>query len=70
MTLHDASAVLGHHIEIHADGEGLRAFFEMVKGRRGLGGLATAAPGRGLIAGSGGLRCGDLQPRRASSREH
>ena len=32
MTLHDASAVLGHDIEIHVDSEGLRAFFEMVSG--------------------------------------
>ncbi len=32
MTLHDASAALGHDIEIHADNEGLRAFFEMVSG--------------------------------------
>jgi hypothetical protein len=32
MTLHDASAVLGHDIEIHVDSEGLRAFFEMVRG--------------------------------------
>ena len=31
-TLHDASAVLGHDIEIHADNEGLRNFFEMVRG--------------------------------------
>jgi methylmalonyl-CoA/ethylmalonyl-CoA epimerase len=31
-TLHDASAVLGHDIEIHADNEGLRDFFEMVRG--------------------------------------
>jgi catechol 2,3-dioxygenase-like lactoylglutathione lyase family enzyme len=30
MTLHDASAALGHDIEIHVDSEGLRAFFEMV----------------------------------------
>jgi Glyoxalase/Bleomycin resistance protein/Dioxygenase superfamily len=30
-TLHDASAVLGHDIEIHAQGEGLRDFFEMVR---------------------------------------
>jgi hypothetical protein len=30
-TLHDASAVLGHDIEIHVDGEGLRDFFEMVR---------------------------------------
>jgi Glyoxalase/Bleomycin resistance protein/Dioxygenase superfamily len=32
MTLHDASAVLGHDIEIHADCEGLRVFFEMLRG--------------------------------------
>jgi methylmalonyl-CoA/ethylmalonyl-CoA epimerase len=31
-TLHDASATLGHDIEIHVDNEGLRAFFEMVGG--------------------------------------
>jgi methylmalonyl-CoA/ethylmalonyl-CoA epimerase len=31
-TLHDASAVLGHDIEIHADNEGLRDFFGMVGG--------------------------------------
>ena len=31
-TLHDASATLGHDIEIHVDNEGLRAFFEMVRG--------------------------------------
>ena len=30
-TLHDASAVLGHDIEIHAEGEGLRGFFAMVE---------------------------------------
>jgi methylmalonyl-CoA/ethylmalonyl-CoA epimerase len=30
-TLHDASAVLGHDIEIHAENEGLRGFFEMVR---------------------------------------
>jgi methylmalonyl-CoA/ethylmalonyl-CoA epimerase len=30
-TLHDASAVLGHDIEIHVDGEGLRDFFGMVR---------------------------------------
>ena len=30
-TLHDASAVLGHDIEIHADNEGLRGFFAMVR---------------------------------------
>jgi hypothetical protein len=32
MTLHDASAALGHDIEIHVDIEGLRDFFEMVRG--------------------------------------
>jgi methylmalonyl-CoA/ethylmalonyl-CoA epimerase len=31
-TLHDASAPLGHDIEIHVDSEGLRDFFEMVRG--------------------------------------
>ncbi len=31
-TLHDASAALGHDIEIHVDSEGLRDFFEMVRG--------------------------------------
>jgi hypothetical protein len=31
-TLHDASAALGHDIEIHVDSEGLRAFFKMVRG--------------------------------------
>jgi methylmalonyl-CoA/ethylmalonyl-CoA epimerase len=31
-TLHDATAVLGHDIEIHVDGEGLRNFFDMVAG--------------------------------------
>jgi methylmalonyl-CoA/ethylmalonyl-CoA epimerase len=30
-TLHDASAVLGHDIEVHFDNEGLRQFFEMVR---------------------------------------
>jgi glyoxalase/bleomycin resistance protein/dioxygenase superfamily protein len=29
-TLHDASATLGHDIEIHAENEGLRGFFAMV----------------------------------------
>jgi catechol 2,3-dioxygenase-like lactoylglutathione lyase family enzyme len=32
MTFHDASAALGHDIEIHVDIEGLRDFFEMVSG--------------------------------------
>ena len=31
-TLHDASAVLGHDIEIHVDSQGLRGFFGMVRG--------------------------------------
>jgi methylmalonyl-CoA/ethylmalonyl-CoA epimerase len=31
-TLHDASAVLGHDIEIHGENEGLRGFFAMVRG--------------------------------------
>ena len=31
-TLHDATAALGHDIEIHADNQGLRDFFGMVKG--------------------------------------
>jgi len=31
MTLHDASALLGHDIEIHADNDGLREFFGMVR---------------------------------------
>jgi hypothetical protein len=30
-TLHDASAALGHDIEIHVDSRGLRDFFEMVR---------------------------------------
>ena len=32
LTLHDASATLGHDIEIHVDCEGLRAFFALVRG--------------------------------------
>jgi hypothetical protein len=31
-TLHDASATLGHDIEIHVDNQGLHAFFSMVRG--------------------------------------
>jgi methylmalonyl-CoA/ethylmalonyl-CoA epimerase len=31
-TLHDASATVGHDIEIHADNEAFRGFFEMVRG--------------------------------------
>ena len=30
-TLHDASAALGHDIEVHVESEGLRDFFEMVR---------------------------------------
>jgi methylmalonyl-CoA/ethylmalonyl-CoA epimerase len=30
-TLHDASAALGHDIEIHVDSQGLRDFFQMVR---------------------------------------
>jgi methylmalonyl-CoA/ethylmalonyl-CoA epimerase len=30
-SLHDASASLGHDVEIHADNEGLRGFFQMVR---------------------------------------
>ena len=30
-TLHDASATLGHDLEIHVENEGLRGFFAMVK---------------------------------------
>lgn len=30
-TLHDASATLGHDLEIHADNEGLQGFFGMVR---------------------------------------
>ena len=31
-TLHDASATLGHDIEIHVDNQGLHGFFSMVSG--------------------------------------
>jgi methylmalonyl-CoA/ethylmalonyl-CoA epimerase len=31
-TLHDASAILGHDIEVHVDNEGLHGFFGMVSG--------------------------------------
>jgi hypothetical protein len=30
-TFHDASASLGHDIEIHVDGQGLRDFFQIVR---------------------------------------
>jgi Glyoxalase/Bleomycin resistance protein/Dioxygenase superfamily len=44
-TLHDASTVLGHDIEIHADNEGLRGFFEMVTGAaQGWGGSGPLRP--------------------------
>jgi catechol 2,3-dioxygenase-like lactoylglutathione lyase family enzyme len=32
ITFHDASALLGHDIEIHIDSDGLREFFAMVRG--------------------------------------
>jgi methylmalonyl-CoA/ethylmalonyl-CoA epimerase len=32
VTFHDASGLLGHDLEIHADNQGLRDFFEMVGG--------------------------------------
>jgi methylmalonyl-CoA/ethylmalonyl-CoA epimerase len=32
MTFHDASATLGHDLEIHVENPGLRGFFEMVRG--------------------------------------
>jgi methylmalonyl-CoA/ethylmalonyl-CoA epimerase len=32
ITFHDASASLGHDIEVHADNQGLRDFFEMLRG--------------------------------------
>jgi Glyoxalase/Bleomycin resistance protein/Dioxygenase superfamily len=41
-TLHDASATLGHDIEIHVDGQGLRDFFSMV--RRGAEGWDGSDP--------------------------
>jgi methylmalonyl-CoA/ethylmalonyl-CoA epimerase len=31
VTFHDASAALGHDIEVHVDGQGLRDFFQMVR---------------------------------------
>jgi hypothetical protein len=48
-TLHDASASLGHDIEIHVDNHGLRDFFGMVRdGADGWDG-GTAPPGRDLM---------------------
>jgi hypothetical protein len=44
-TLHDASAALGHDIEIHVDAESLRDFFEMV--RSGAEGWDGSEPLRG-----------------------
>lgn len=41
-TLHDASATLGHDIEIHVENEGLRGFFAMVRG--GAGGWDGSEP--------------------------
>ena len=47
-TLHDASAVLGHDIEIHVDCEGLRNFFEMVRsGAEGWDGSEPLRPVEG-----------------------
>ena len=47
-TLHDASAVLGHDIEIHVESESLRAFFGMVTSAAdGWGGSAALRPFEG-----------------------
>jgi hypothetical protein len=44
-TFHDASASLGHDIEIHVDCQGLRAFFQMVReGAEGWGGAEPLRP--------------------------
>jgi methylmalonyl-CoA/ethylmalonyl-CoA epimerase len=44
-TLHDASATLGHDIEIHVESEGLRGFFEMVRdGTQGWDGSEPLRP--------------------------
>ncbi len=44
-TLHDASATLGHDIEIHGDNEGLRDFFAMVRnGAQGWDGSQPLRP--------------------------
>ena len=45
-TLHDASAALGHDIEIHGENAGLRDFFAMV--RAGADGWDGSAPLRPL----------------------
>jgi hypothetical protein len=47
-TLHDASATLGHDIEIHAENEGLRSFFAMV--RAGADGWDGSQPLRPLAS--------------------
>jgi methylmalonyl-CoA/ethylmalonyl-CoA epimerase len=45
-TLHDASASLGHDIEIHVDSQGLRDFFRMVReGAEGWDGSEPLRPG-------------------------
>jgi hypothetical protein len=45
MTLHDASALLGHDIEIHVDNDGLREFFGMVRdGAEGWDGTTPLRP--------------------------
>lgn len=47
-TLHDASAVLGHDVEIHVESEGLRAFFGMVtSAAEGWDGSAALRPFEG-----------------------
>ena len=47
-TLHDASGVLGHDIEIHVDCDGLRTFFGMVSGAaEGWDGSAPLRPVEG-----------------------
>ena len=45
VTLHDASALLGHDIEIHVDNDGLREFFGMVRdGAEGWDGSTPLRP--------------------------
>jgi methylmalonyl-CoA/ethylmalonyl-CoA epimerase len=45
MTFHDASALLGHDIEIHVDNDGLREFFGMVRdGAEGWDGSTPLRP--------------------------
>jgi hypothetical protein len=46
ITLHDASALLGHDIEIHVDSRGLRDFFQLVRdGAEGWDGSEPLRPG-------------------------